>query len=238
MDDEYEAMMTSIRPEHVQVITDPEALAALSHPLRLRILEYLRAAGGESRSVKEVAAALDVSQTKLYYHVHQLAEQELIRVAETRLVSGIVERRYQVTAYRLSVDRGLLASPEAASEALDVMLSVILDETRSEIWRSVDAGLIDLQESAHYEIKPNRLVLGRKWLVLTPEQVEQFRERFQSLHDEFAAVDESNIEPPPGAALYEMLVGFFPALPPSESPDAPRARTWQDDPTENRGDSN
>jgi DNA-binding transcriptional ArsR family regulator len=212
--------MGGIRPEHVHVISDPEALAALAHPLRLRILEFLRVGSGESRSVKEIAAALDVSQTKLYYHVHQLAETGLIRVAETRLVSGIVERRYQVTAYRLTVDRGLLATSEAASEALDVMLSVILDETRSEIWRSVDAGLIDVPESADHTIAPNRLLLGRKWFVMTPERVEQFRERFQALHDDFSAVDEANVEPPPGAGLYELLVGFFPVLPPSEGASA------------------
>jgi DNA-binding transcriptional ArsR family regulator len=207
--------MTGIRPEDVQVIADPGALAALAHPLRLRILEYLRAAGGASRSVKEIAAALDVSQTKLYYHVHQLSGRGLIRVAETRLVSGIVESRYQVTAYRLSVDRGLLSSTEAATEALDVMLSVILDETRSEIWRSVDAGLIDLPATTNDRITPNRLLLGRKWLVLTPAQVALFNERFRALHDEFEAADEANADQPPGSALYEWLIGFFPAVPPS-----------------------
>src|SRR5688572_10061938 len=85
--------------DDVLIVTDLETLKLISDPLRLRMLELLR---GEPRTVKELARALGVAPTKLYYHVKLLLERELIRVAETRIVSGITEKRYQVTAARLS----------------------------------------------------------------------------------------------------------------------------------------
>ncbi|MFN8511837.1 MAG: helix-turn-helix domain-containing protein [Chloroflexia bacterium] len=73
-----------------------------SPTLRLRLLEQLRR---EPQTVKQLAAALDVAQTKLYYHIKLLEERELIRVVESRVVQGIIEKQYGVTAYRLSVER-------------------------------------------------------------------------------------------------------------------------------------
>src|SRR5262245_1535130 len=111
--------MTHDDPKDVFTISDPAVLKVVAHPLRLRILEYLRAHAGAALPVKEIAAALKSSQTKLYYHVNLLVEHGLIRVAETRLVSGIVERRYRVTAYRLSFDRSLLAAGQSGDDGLE-----------------------------------------------------------------------------------------------------------------------
>src|ERR1700749_4920273 len=48
-------------------------------------------------SVKELAAELGLSPTRLYRHVRQLEEARLVKVAETRMVSGILEQRYQAS---------------------------------------------------------------------------------------------------------------------------------------------
>src|SRR5262245_5857560 len=72
-------------------IGDVETIKALSDPLRLRILEVMTAAPAETFTVKRLAGILGVSQTKLYHHVNQLVERELIRPAGQRVVSGIIE---------------------------------------------------------------------------------------------------------------------------------------------------
>ncbi|MBX6342634.1 MAG: helix-turn-helix transcriptional regulator [Thermomicrobiaceae bacterium] len=82
----------------VFVIRDLETLRAVSDPLRLRLFELLR---GGPRTVKQLAAALDLPPTRLYYHVGQLEAHGLVRVVDTRVVSGIIEKRYQATAQRL-----------------------------------------------------------------------------------------------------------------------------------------
>jgi DNA-binding transcriptional ArsR family regulator len=214
--------MARDHPAEVLVIADAAALRVVANPLRLRVLEFLRGQTGRSCSVKEIAAALATPQTKLYYHVNLLAEHGLIRVVETRLVSGIVERRYQVTAYRLSVDRSLLSAPADAGDGLEVWLSVVLDEVRQEIRKAVQAGLIDLDRSAADEMGPHQLVLGRKWLSLTPAEVAELSRRFHDLTAEFdvSDPDRGRRDERPDAALYEFLIGFYPTVPPDPEPAA------------------
>lgn len=71
------------------------ALKALADPIRLRIVLLTE---DEPRTVKELAVALELPQTGLYYHVKLLLEARILRVASRRMVSGIEERRYQAVA--------------------------------------------------------------------------------------------------------------------------------------------
>lgn len=194
------------------VIGEVETLKVASDPLRRRMLELVRE---EPRTAKELAAALQVSQTRLYYHLKLLEARGLITVAETR-----VEKRYRTTAYRLTIDKSLIGPTEAGSDALDAYVSVVLDQVRSEINRSVDAGLIDLGRTREDQLKPRRLVLGRRWLRLTPEQVRDFSRRYSDLLAAFAdASDEANSVGAPDAdgdaQDYEWLIAFFPTLSPN-----------------------
>src|SRR5438128_3188419 len=96
------------RPRHdpeAFVISDVEGLKAIAEPLRFQLLMAI--AESDSTTVKELAARLDVPQTRLYYHVGILERSGLIRVASKRLVSGIEERRYEATAKNWSVDPAL-----------------------------------------------------------------------------------------------------------------------------------
>src|SRR5918912_4209068 len=92
-------------PDRVVTITDLDRLRVIADPLRLRILETLI----EPRTVKQVAAALGLAPTKLYYHINLLERHGLIVVVDTRLVSGILEKRYQAAARCFRVDHALLA---------------------------------------------------------------------------------------------------------------------------------
>lgn len=202
--------------DEVLVIQDAETLRIVSDPLRLRMLELMRQG---PQTAKELAMALRVSRTKLYYHLNLLVEHGLITVADTRLVSGIVEKQYRVTAYRLTVDKALIGPTSAGNDALDTYVSVVLDEVRTEINRSVDAGLIDLERTQEDDILPRRLVLGRKWLRLTPDQVAAFSQRYAEVMDEFEAMaalqrgDNATV-PDADGQLYEWLIAFYPTIPP------------------------
>lgn len=209
--------MTNPRPQSdsVRVIDDLDTLRLLTQPVRLKIVEALRSAPGP-QTVKELAAALGTTQTKLYYHVNLLEGADLIRVAATRLVSGIVEKRYAAASYRIAVDRALLSPATSGGDGLEVLLAIIFDQVRTEIRRSVAAGLIDLDRSRDDDTGPNSLMLGRKWLLLTPEQVAEFRQRLGQVQEEYQGQDpmpgDFIANPPPGSQLYEMLLGFYPAV--------------------------
>ena len=212
--------------EHeVLVIRDAETLRIVSDPLRLRMLELMRE---RPQTAKGLATALRVSRTKLYYHLNLLAERGLITVAATRLVSGIVEKQYRVTAYRMTVDKALIGPTSVGNDALDTYVSVVLDEVRAEINRSVDAGLIDLERTQEDDILPRRLVLGRKWMRLTPDQVAAFSQRYAEVMDEFDAAaslrrgEDATAPDGEGRQLYEWLIAFYPTVPPES------AESWDD----------
>lgn len=212
-DEEYQEPPQRTLPKDLLMITDLETLKVVADPLRLQLLNLLRE---EPRTVKELAKTLHLPQTKLYYHMDLLEKHGLVRVAGTRLVSGILEKRYQAAAHRFSVDHALLApapSEPSSHEGLDVFLSAVLDYTRSDIQRSLEEGLIELRKDAPPE---RRLVLGRRWFWLRPEQVEAFQKRIRELDEEFEAVQPAPDDP--DAQMYEYLLGFYPTRqrPPSE----------------------
>src|SRR2546423_14544676 len=99
-----------------------ERLKAMADPLRIRfILELLN---GPS-TVKEVAEALGVPPTRLYYHVKILERHGLIEVANRRMVSGIEERTYRAASENWTVPRTLEASALYESGALRGLFAVV-----------------------------------------------------------------------------------------------------------------
>jgi DNA-binding transcriptional ArsR family regulator len=110
----------------VRTVDDVEVLKAMADPTRLAILAALMKPSGDLpiMSVKELAAELGEPQTKLYRHVRQLEAAGLIKVAATRLVSGILEQRYQACQRDLTFGRGFLR--EHADEA-EVTMQTLLE---------------------------------------------------------------------------------------------------------------
>jgi DNA-binding transcriptional ArsR family regulator len=200
----------------VRVIDDAETLRLIADPLRLRLLEAIRQ---EPRTVTELADLLDLPRTKLYYHVNLLLEHDLIAIDTTRVISGITEKRYRVTAYRLSVDKAILGAPDTGQAPLDVFLSVVLDEVATEIRRSVASGLIELDRTHEDAMEPHSLTIGRVWYQLSDEEMATVRDHYtafmEALKPYRVLADTTTHAPTPDARdLYELLVAFYPVVPP------------------------
>ena len=71
-----------------------EQAETLLKPQRIEVLRQL----AEPRSCTEVAARLDQTQQRVYYHVQRLVEQGLVTRVDERRVRGINEGVYQATA--------------------------------------------------------------------------------------------------------------------------------------------
>ena len=202
-------------PADIRIIDDIATLQVVADPLRLQLLALLRR---EPHTVKALAKALGLAQTKLYYHIKLLEERDLIRVVGIRSGAGPTEKEYGVTSYRLSVDRALLApDADAPDDALDTFLSFVLDQTRGEIKRSVRAGLIDPDPSLE---GPSGLTLGRLWLCLTPAEAAEYYRRLIDLEREFAALHPAD-DDDPAVLRYEMLLGLYATLPPEDDQPTP-----------------
>ncbi len=76
-------------------ITTPAHWKALSHPLRLSLLERLKA---QAMTNEELAQALGVPSGKLYFHTKMLRDAGLISQVETRQKGPITEKLYRAVA--------------------------------------------------------------------------------------------------------------------------------------------
>jgi DNA-binding transcriptional ArsR family regulator len=135
--------MTQEPPEPVAVRTvdDAATLKAMSDPLRLAILRVFMADANRVLSVKELAAELGEAQTRLYRHVNHLEERGLLLVAETRVVSGIIEQRYRAGQRSLMLDRDLLAT-SASRDDVATTLTAAFDHTRDHLTGEFHAGRV------------------------------------------------------------------------------------------------
>ncbi|MGN7798176.1 ArsR/SmtB family transcription factor [Leifsonia sp. 22587] len=71
---------TSGRPERRTTVTDPRALRALAHPLRLALLDHLMSFG--PRTASECAAVVGSTASNCSYHLRALAKVGLVEPAD------------------------------------------------------------------------------------------------------------------------------------------------------------
>jgi hypothetical protein len=189
-----------MEPVEEFVISDVDMLKLITHPLRLQLLGQFK----RPRTVKETAAELDVAPTKLYYHVNLLEERGLLRVVDTQIVSGIIEKRYQVAARRYRVDDNML-SGGAEDERFDALIGSFFQMAHDEIRQSMRAGLVDLRDRS----KPHHGTLARLDFCLTAEQAEGLYGRLEAVIEEYQALSTANEADEAGQA-YALTLTFFP----------------------------
>ena len=178
-----------LEPEDVRYINDVETLRAISDATRMRILETMVQRRDPAWSVKELAAALDLPQTRLYHHVELLLERDLIRPVERRVVSGIIETRYNVVATSFQLDRALFAAD--SGEGLAVLhdtLRAVFDTARSELELAIRLRSVDASPDAPPD---RRLLLSRGLVRLAPARAIELRERLTGLLEEYGADDDT-----------------------------------------------
>lgn len=185
-------------PQEELVIQDLETLRALSDPLRLRMLELL----AQPQTVKVIATKLGVGKTKLYYHLNLLEKHGLIRVVRTRVVSGIIEKSYQVTALSFRPLKELLSSSDESKDRSITIVDSILDATRTDLLHGLKTGTVEIGTDEGMR----KMLLGRVVMLLTPTQAASLLMRFQALLAEVAQDEAGNAEGRP----YALTLAFFP----------------------------
>jgi len=190
-------------PLDVRDISDVEGLRALADSTRLALLNTLmpsRHGDLPVMSVKELAAALGEPQTKLYRHIKQLESAGLIRVAATRMVSGILEQRYQARQRDLAFGGGFLREHADESEAV---LQAFLDNFR-------DGLLTALRDK---RLAPDGVPAVPEYLRATlfsyearvsPERAAEIKSRLQEVMSSINDGDET----PEGVPI-SVLIGYY-----------------------------
>lgn len=196
--------MTPVKtPIPERTISDIETLRALSDPVRLRILETMAGTPAEAWTVKRLAAVLGVGPTRLYHHVGVLEERELILVAGTRVVSGIIETSYRIAQLSLRLDRSLLTGEWAgdeASAAVGEMIGSIFETARDDVGRAIRSGAMQIDPSGS---QPSRGILAQGLTRLSPERAAELRARLAALIEEYDGSDGDG-------QAFGLLVAFYP----------------------------
>ncbi|MGW7310854.1 helix-turn-helix domain-containing protein, partial [Streptomyces sp. NPDC054835] len=179
----------------VREVDDVETLKALSDPLRLAILRTMMSDVRAAHRVKDIARLLDQPPTRLYRHIKVLEAAGLIKVAQTRMVSGIQESQYQVAQFALRLSRDLLAAPGNAGELADAFAAT-LNDFRDRLVRDIISGRFQPEPDPEADpeaaeqpdpLGPMVVALDRR---LTPERATEFRSRLSALMEEFNRPDD------------------------------------------------
>lgn len=119
-----------------------EQVRALSHPLRLRLLELFAL---EPRTTKQAADLLGEAPTRLYHHVAALEQAGLIRLRETRPSRGATEKYFEAVAHRYETEPGVALQANARDRA--AMGFIVFDQARQELVRALTSAEDQLPEN-------------------------------------------------------------------------------------------
>lgn len=202
--------------QQVPVVSNVDMLKALADPLRLRLLYALtRRAGGAAlptMSVKELAADLGEPQTKLYRHVKHLESAGLIRAVTSRLVSGIVEHRYQASRADMIIGDDLTDQEKVSPEA-EAMAAAALEMYRGQFFAARRAS--QTGETAA-DAEPHRKpLLGIGDGRVSVAKAAAMREQLVRILDDVGGAQGSWGKAPDGGAAGQetvqvnLLVGYF-----------------------------
>ena len=191
-------------------VSNAETLRALADPLRLRILSTLmRRDYGDLpvMSVKELATDLGEPQTKLYRHVKHLESAGLIKAVSSRVVSGIVEQRYQACQSDLSLGTGLDERERASAEA-EAAAAAVLELYRSQFFAAYRSGLATdgAPGTADHERRSDT-ILCMTAIRVPRAKAAEIQARLQQLADDMTEAESSA----PGAdtVSVNVLLGYF-----------------------------
>lgn len=167
-------------PDDELMIHDLETLQVAAAPLHLQLMATIR---DQAKSVKQIAAELNLDQVKLYYHFNMLESHGLIRVVTERKVRHLVERSYRIQAYHLRVDDDLLSIGIRPDEnAQGKMLAYVFDKARVKLRKGLEEGWIESEKAAQPQ---KRFTALRASLRLPPEEARLFFEKLNVLADQF-----------------------------------------------------
>lgn len=178
------------RPAEVFWLETAEHFDILSDSTRLEILELLM----RPHSVAELAEQMRVPRTRLYHHINQLEEAEMIRVVDTRQAGAQTEKLYQVSAYSFQPSKEYLdrALPREKAQAV---LASIFGTTEADFIRSVEEGAVTFEDDP----ARRRMHIRRGLLLLDETRLHEFIAELEEVYEKYD-VDTDDLEDIPDDA--------------------------------------
>jgi DNA-binding transcriptional ArsR family regulator len=122
-----------------------EQVRAVSHPLRMRLLQLF---AEKPRTTKQAAEELGESPTRLYHHVAALERAGLVRLRETRPNRGATEKYFEAVANTFTADAQAAAvGRKGARRDHAAMGFVVFDQAREELVHALASGKLEDAEA-------------------------------------------------------------------------------------------
>jgi predicted ArsR family transcriptional regulator len=188
----------------MQQVSDAKTMRALSHPVRIAIVEVLSIEG--PMTATEVGERIGESPTTCSFHLRQLARYGLVEEAG----GGKGRARPWKMKTRAIAIRSH-GDPEAELAA-DVLAGMILDRQRDRYrtWQDTKAAYPSEWREAAGE--------SDFVLYLTAAELKQLRDELSELFDRVHERDGDPSKRPPGSAPVEMVMFSYPLSPPAGTP--------------------
>lgn len=190
-----------------------ETLKVISDPLRIELMDQIGHANdrGELLTVKQLAGLLSSPLHKLYYHMNLLETHGLVQVAETQIVSGIIEKHYALTAHQVRVAKDLFnsggGSPEKTASAV-ALFDAATDSTRNDFIALMESTKAEREHLATFSGRGAHFT--RERVRMTAAQAREFQARLFALTEEFSllAAETDGAD----TAAYNLMTVFIPSL--------------------------
>ncbi len=195
------------QPDAERIIHSLDTLKVYFDPVRTRIMQEM---AHTPRTVQQIAEALGVPFTRLYYHVKMMEKHDLIRMVDIKQMPGAIEEKYyQVSARMFVIDRNLLTfDPEGKNDSLELVLQKIFDESHTDVRQSVRAGHIDMSVVPPH---PNALFVRRLVFRLSEDNAVNFQQELMDLIVKYQSMETSAND-----AYYASVLGLYPSNAPFE----------------------
>lgn len=179
------------QPDAERTIYRLDTLKVYFDPVRAQIMQEI---ANTPRTVQQIADALDVPFTRLYYHIKMMEKHKLIRMVDIKQMPGAIEEKYyQVAARRFMIDRSLLTfDPKSKNDGLETILQNVLDASHEDIRRSVGEGRIDINTPPPH---PKALYTRRTIIRIPEEKATEFQRELSDLIMKYQSIETSTDDP-------------------------------------------
>ena len=146
--------MAKVELRDLETVDDPDAAAALLHPLKARILRLAR----EPASATELARRLDLPRQRVHYHVRELERAGLLRRAGRRRRRNLVEQRFVASARSYVLSPALLGPLAADWRAVEdasspEYLLALTEQVRDDVARAASAAEATGRRASTFSLK-------------------------------------------------------------------------------------
>jgi Helix-turn-helix domain len=193
--------MADIDPRRSLELTEPRALRAMAHPLRLKLIGLLRTEGPLTAS--QAGQRLGERAQSCWFHLKQLERYGIVEEAGGGRGR---ERPWRATAMFTSWPR-IAATPEMAA-ATELFTGVLAERYFESLmrWLAVkEEEPADWQEAAMF---------GDSLLFVTPEELSELKREVRALMDRYVERVPNRELRPPGAREVQFLHLAFPSIEP------------------------